>query len=68
MKTVTGKELADILERHGWTLLRVRSSHHIYGKTESTVRLSVPVHGRKPLKVGLLKHLLSLAGLSEVDL
>ena len=68
MRPVTGKELATVLEQHGWTLLRVRGSHHIYGKTGSSVRLSVPVHGNKPLKTGLLKHLLSMAGLSEDDL
>jgi predicted RNA binding protein YcfA (HicA-like mRNA interferase family) len=45
MKSVSGKEFAKILERQGWTLLRVQGSHHIYGKTGSDVRLSVPVHG-----------------------
>jgi predicted RNA binding protein YcfA (HicA-like mRNA interferase family) len=30
MKSVSGKELARILERHGWLLLRVNGSHHIY--------------------------------------
>jgi predicted RNA binding protein YcfA (HicA-like mRNA interferase family) len=68
MKSVSGKELARALERHGWALLRVRGSHHIYGKEGSPVRLSVPIHGNKPLKVGLLKHLLKQAGLTEDDL
>jgi hypothetical protein len=35
---------------------------------ESLVRLSVPIHGNKPLKIGLLKHLLKTAGLQESDL
>jgi predicted RNA binding protein YcfA (HicA-like mRNA interferase family) len=68
MKTVSGKELARALEQHGWTLLRTQGSHHIYGKPGSVVRLSVPIHGNKPLKTGLLKHLLNMAGLSEDDL
>jgi predicted RNA binding protein YcfA (HicA-like mRNA interferase family) len=68
MKTVTGKELGKALERHEWTLLRVQGSHHIYGKTGSVARISIPVHGNKPLKMGLLKHLLNMAGLSEDDL
>jgi len=29
MKSVSGKELARILERHGWQLLRIHGSHHI---------------------------------------
>ena len=68
MKSVSGKELARALERHGWTLLRIHGSHHIYGKTGSVVRLSVPIHGNKALKIGLLKHFLKMAGLQESDL
>lgn len=68
MRSVSGKEFARILERHGWSLLRVQGSHHIYGKAGSDVRLSVPVHGNQALKTGLLRHLLKAAGLTENDL
>lgn len=68
MKQISGKELCVILERQGWVLLRVRGSHHVYGRSGQTTRLSVPVHGNKPLKLGLLKHFLKTAGLSEKDL
>ena len=49
-------------------LLRVSGSHHIYGKLGSVVRLSVPIHGGRPLKAGLLRHLMKLAELTEQDL
>jgi len=68
MKSASGKDLARVLERHGWSLLRVHGSHHIYGKQGSDVRLSIPVHGNASLKIGLLKHLLKSAGLSERDI
>lgn len=68
MKSVTGREFAKILERNGWMLLRIQGSHHIYGKTGNTARLSVPIHGNKALMVGLLRHLMKLANLSEGDL
>ena len=68
MKAVSGKKLARALERKGWSLLRIHGSHHIYGRKNSVVRLSVPVHGNKPLKKGLLNHLLGSAGLEEDDL
>ena len=68
MKSFSGKELAKILEQKGWTLLRVQGSHYIYGKTGSDVRLSVPIHRNQTLKVGLLRHLMKLAGLSDKDL
>jgi predicted RNA binding protein YcfA (HicA-like mRNA interferase family) len=68
VKAASGKELAKLLEARGWALLRVQGSHHIYGKPGSVVRLSVPIHANRPLKMGLLKHLLKMADLSEEDL
>ncbi len=32
MKSISGKELARMLERYGWQLMRINGSHHIYGK------------------------------------
>jgi predicted RNA binding protein YcfA (HicA-like mRNA interferase family) len=51
MKSVSGRELARLVERHGWQLLRINGNHHIYGKTGSVVRLSIPVHGNKTIKI-----------------
>ena len=67
MKSLSGKELAKLLEKHGWLLLRVHGSHHIYGKPGEITRLSIPLHGNRPLKTGLLKHLLKLAQIPERD-
>lgn len=67
MKLVSGQELAKILEGNGWRLLRIHGSHHIYGKEGVRARISIPTHGRKPLKAGLLNHLIKLASLSEED-
>lgn len=68
MKPVSGRELARIVERHGWALLRISGSHHIYGKTGSIVRLSIPIHGNSDLKRGLLRHLLKQAEIDESEL
>ena len=68
MKSVSGKEFAKVLERQGWLLLRVQGNHHIYGKAGNDVRLSVPIHGNQALKIGMLRHFMKLAGLSENDL
>jgi predicted RNA binding protein YcfA (HicA-like mRNA interferase family) len=67
MKSTSGRDLVRIIERRGWTVLRINGSHHIYGKTGSIVRLSIPIHGNKPLKTGLLRHLAKLAELSDQD-
>jgi predicted RNA binding protein YcfA (HicA-like mRNA interferase family) len=68
MKSISGKAFAKILEKHGWELTRVQGSHHIYSKPDDPTRISVPIHGNKDLKVGLLKHFMKQADLSEKDL
>lgn len=68
MKSTSGRELARLVERRGWQLLRVNGSHHIYGKAGSTVRLSIPIHGNTALKTGLLRHLLKMAEIDEGEL
>ena len=68
MKSFSGKDLARLVESHGWQLLRIHGSHHVYGKSGNIVRLSIPIHGNTPLKLGLLKHLLKMAGLEEADI
>lgn len=32
------------------------------------VRISVPIHGNKPLKLGLLKYFMKVAGIDESEL
>ena len=68
MKEVSGKAFARAVELQGWKLLRIAGSHHIYGKDGSIVRLSVPIHGNKPLKLGLLRHLMKQAAIEESDI
>jgi predicted RNA binding protein YcfA (HicA-like mRNA interferase family) len=65
VKAVSGKELGELLERHGWVLRRVHGSHHIYGMDGCVVRIPVPVHENHALKPGLRHHLLQAAGLDE---
>lgn len=62
-KTVTGKEFCKILESHGWELKRINGSHHIYAKMGKDERISVPVHGGKSMKRGLLNRPMKTAGI-----
>jgi predicted RNA binding protein YcfA (HicA-like mRNA interferase family) len=68
MRTIPGREFARMVERRGWQLLRIAGSHHIYGKAGSIVRLSIPIHGNRPLKTGLLRHLAKLAEIADEEL
>lgn len=68
MKSVFQRVFTKVFEKNGWVLLRVHGSHYIYAKSGNVARISVPVHGNQPLKVGLLRHLMKLAGFDERDL
>jgi predicted RNA binding protein YcfA (HicA-like mRNA interferase family) len=63
MKSMSGKELAKLLEANGWNLLRIQGSHHIYGQAGNPARISVPIHRNQDMKIGLLRNLLKTAGL-----
>ena len=68
MKSVSGKTLCKLVERYGWSLKRVKGSHHIYGKTGVDVILSIPVHSNRDLPQGTLRSLMADAELTEEDL
>jgi len=68
LKAISGKRLNRLLEEKGWELKRINGSHHIYAKSGVTARISVPVHGNKPLKIGLQKHLMKVAKIDETEL
>ena len=68
MRALSGKQFCRLLESQGWRLKPVRGSHHIYVKAGSTLRISVPVHRYMPLKHGLQRHFMKLAGIEKSDL
>ena len=68
MKTVTGKDFCKLIEGEGWELKRINGSHHIYLKAGENARISVPIHGNKPLKVGLQRHLMKIANIDDSEL
>ena len=68
MKQISGKDFCRLLESRGWILKRVSGSHHIFIKTGQSERIVVPVHGHKPLKLGLLKAQMKIAGIEEREL
>ena len=68
MKQISGRDLARIVQSRGWTLARINGSHHIFTMPGRRERLSIPVHGNKPLKTGILRSFMKIAGLEERDL
>jgi len=68
LKAVSGKKLCKLVEEKGWVLKRINGSHHIYAKSGENAQISVPVHGNTPLKLGLQRHLMKVAGIEEGEL
>lgn len=68
MKQVSGKELAQAVERKGWNLARIKGSHHIFVMPGRRERIVIPIHGSQPLKIGLLRSLMKIAELEESEL
>ena len=68
MKQVSGREFARVVQERGWRLARIHGSHHIFTMLNRRERLVIPMHGNRPLKVGLLHSLMKIAGLEESDL
>jgi predicted RNA binding protein YcfA (HicA-like mRNA interferase family) len=68
MKRVSGKEFCKILERLGWTLVRIEGSHHIYTRPGIARPVPVPVHGNQTLKIGMQRALMRQTGVTAADL
>lgn len=61
---VTGAQAKRAFERAGFAEIRKSGSHCILKKTGHAYHLSIPMHGKRPLGVGLLKSLIDAAGLT----
>jgi len=68
VKAVSEKVFVKLLEKKGWELRRTKGSHHIYVKEGNPVRISVPIHGNIALKMGLLRHLMKVAGIDASEM
>ncbi len=68
MKQISGKDFAKLLNQKSWELKRIHGSHHVYTKADRKERISLPIHGSKPLKIGLLRHLMKISDISETEL
>lgn len=60
---VSGKEIVRAFGRSGWTLHRVRGSHHVL-KAPDGRRVSVPVHADETLPLGTIGGIIGDAGMS----
>lgn len=57
LRRLNGAEVIRLLEAFGFSVIRIRGSHHILRRVVdgSAQTLNVPVHGNKPLPTGTLR-------------
>lgn len=53
---VSGQEMLQFLRREGFTVVRIRGSHHFLNRGH--VDTVIPVHGSRTLKTGTLRTIL----------
>lgn len=53
------------LQRQGFSIVRIKGSHHILAKDTCTV--VVPVHGNQTLKIGTLNTILESSGIQKEE-
>jgi predicted RNA binding protein YcfA (HicA-like mRNA interferase family) len=64
---VCGDKHIAAFKRAGWKVNHIEGSHFILTKEGSDIHLSVPVHKGKDLGTGLLKKLITKAGLTNEE-
>ena len=64
---LTGKEVAKLLAKHGFSLISQRGSHAKYRNPEGRTTI-VPMHGSEEIGPGLLLRILRDAGLDPDSL
>lgn len=57
------KEVIDLLEKNGWSLVRIRGDHRIYRKEGAKRPIVVPGNLNDDLAMGTLKSIFREAGL-----
>lgn len=63
IKNLNGREVIQILKRDGWIEIGVRGSHHYFKHPVKSGKISVPVHGKKPLKPKTVHSIFTYAGI-----
>jgi predicted RNA binding protein YcfA (HicA-like mRNA interferase family) len=65
LPTLTGREVVRVLQRAGFSVIRIKGSHHFLRHDRDPRRQTVvPVHGNEDLGRPLLRKILKDAGLT----
>lgn len=64
LPVISGKEAIKAFQNHGWRIANIEGSHVTLQKEGMACNLSIPVHGNKDIKRGLLRKQITKANLT----
>jgi predicted RNA binding protein YcfA (HicA-like mRNA interferase family) len=67
MRVLSGKDVCQILERHGFGQVRQRGSHIIMQKRLANSTITVPVPNHKELRIGTLRSIIRQSGIDKSE-
>ena len=67
LRTFSGREVCQLLQRHGFVAVRQRGSHIAMQKREGDGTVTVPVPDHKELRLGTLAAIIRQSGLPRSE-
>lgn len=67
MRPLSGKDVCEILMKHGFVQVRQRGSHIIMQKRIEDSTITVPIPNHKELKMGTLRSIIRQSALNKTD-
>lgn len=67
LRVLSGREVCEILERHGFQCVRQRGSHRVMQRTTQAGTTTVPVPDHKELRPGTLRSIIRQSGVPREE-
>jgi predicted RNA binding protein YcfA (HicA-like mRNA interferase family) len=64
---LSGKQVCDILEKHGFVQVRQRGSHIVMQKRLPDTTITVPVPNHSEIRIGTLQSIIRQSGLNKSE-
>jgi len=67
LRIFSGKQVCDLLEKHGFIQVRQRGSHIVMQKRLPDTTITVPVPNHAELRIGTLQSIIRQSGLNKSE-
>jgi predicted RNA binding protein YcfA (HicA-like mRNA interferase family) len=67
LRILSGKQVCDILEKHGFIQARQRGSHIVMQKRLPDTTITVPVPNHSEIRIGTLQSIIRQSGLNKSE-